>query len=152
MSGGADFNFYGGHFRVYGGPAHGDRIIAKRAMTADLWTHVAVSRDETGRFRIYLDGELDNADGKPLKERSRTWPSAESRLPRSALAPPWPNTGFGIAAAPPTKSAPTSTAASKAKRFPRAWRDTSRAAAPGATQRWRPDRAHARSSAHPHRH
>jgi len=66
--GGTDFNFYGGHFRVYGGPAHGDRIIAKRAMTADLWTHVAVSRDETGRFRIYLDGELDNADGKPLKE------------------------------------------------------------------------------------
>ena len=31
--GGADFNFYAGRFRVYGGPSQGDRIIAKRAMT-----------------------------------------------------------------------------------------------------------------------
>ena len=67
--GGADFNFYAGHFRVYGGPAHGDRIIAKRAMTPELWTHVAATRDEKGAFRIYLDGELDNADSKPLKEK-----------------------------------------------------------------------------------
>ncbi len=67
--GGADFNFYAGHFRVYGGPSHGDRIIAKRAMTPELWTHVAVTRDENGAFRIYLDGELDTADSKPLKEK-----------------------------------------------------------------------------------
>jgi putative heme-binding domain-containing protein len=53
---------------VFGGPGYGDRIIARRAMTPELWTHVAVTRDEKGAFRIYLDGELDNADSKPLKE------------------------------------------------------------------------------------
>lgn len=66
--GGADFNFYDARFRVYGGPAHGDRIVAKRKMTADLWTHLAVTRDDDGRFKIYLDGELDTADCQPLKE------------------------------------------------------------------------------------
>ncbi|HMC26451.1 MAG TPA: HEAT repeat domain-containing protein, partial [Verrucomicrobiae bacterium] len=54
--GGADFNFYAGHFRVYGGPSQGDRIIAKRAMTPELWTHLAVTRDDMGAFRIYIDG------------------------------------------------------------------------------------------------
>lgn len=66
--GGADFNFYDGRFRIYGGAAHGDRIIAKRRMTPDLWTHVAVTRDADGRFRIYIDGELDNADCQPLED------------------------------------------------------------------------------------
>lgn len=66
--GGADFNFYDGRFRIYGGVAHGDRIIAKRKMTPELWTHLAATRDEEGRFRIYIDGELDNADCQPLKD------------------------------------------------------------------------------------
>ena len=65
--GGADFNFYDGRFRVYGGPEHGDRIIAKRKMTPELWTHVCVTRDDGGRFKTYIDGELDNADCQPLK-------------------------------------------------------------------------------------
>lgn len=67
-AGSADFNFYDGRFRVYGGAAHGDRIIARRAMTPELWTHVAVTRDDQGAFRIYLDGELDNAECRPLKD------------------------------------------------------------------------------------
>ena len=67
--GGADFNFYDAHFRVYGGPSHGDRIVAKRAMTPDLWTHLALTRDDNGAFRIYIDGELDTAESKPLKEK-----------------------------------------------------------------------------------
>lgn len=65
--GGADFNFYDGRFRVYGGPEHGDRIIAKRKMTPELWTHVCVTRDNDGRFKTYIDGELDNAECQPLK-------------------------------------------------------------------------------------
>ena len=65
--GGADFNFYDGRFRVYGGPENGDRIIAKRKMTPELWTHVCVTRDEEGRFKTYIDGELDNAECQPLK-------------------------------------------------------------------------------------
>jgi putative heme-binding domain-containing protein len=65
--GGADFNFYDGRFRVYGGPEQGDRIIAKRKMTPELWTHVCVTRDNDGRFRTYIDGELDNAECQPLK-------------------------------------------------------------------------------------
>jgi putative heme-binding domain-containing protein len=65
--GGADFNFFDGRFRVYGGPEHGDRIIAKRKMTPDLWTHICVTRDNDGRFKTYIDGELDNAECQPLK-------------------------------------------------------------------------------------
>jgi len=38
-------------------------------MTPELWTHVAVTRDGNGGFRIYIDGELDNADSQPLKEK-----------------------------------------------------------------------------------
>lgn len=66
--GGADFNFYDGRFRIYGGPAHGDRIIAKRKMTPELWTHVAATRDDTGNFKIYINGELDTAECRPLQE------------------------------------------------------------------------------------
>jgi len=66
--GSADFNFFAGHFRIYGGPAHGDRIIARRAMTPELWTHIAATRDDGGKFRIYIDGELDNEESKPLTD------------------------------------------------------------------------------------
>jgi len=67
--GSADFNFFDGRLRVYGGTQYGDRIAAKRAMTPDLWTHVAVTRDGNGAFRIFIDGELDMAESKPLKEK-----------------------------------------------------------------------------------
>ncbi|HVR36406.1 MAG TPA: LamG-like jellyroll fold domain-containing protein [Methylomirabilota bacterium] len=64
--GGADFNFHDGRLRVFAGPSHGDRIIARRAMTPGLWTHVAITRDDTGSFRIYLDGELDTDESQPF--------------------------------------------------------------------------------------
>ena len=57
--GGADLNFHDARARFYGGPALGDLVIAKRRMTPEIWTHVALSRDRSGIFRIYLDGELD---------------------------------------------------------------------------------------------
>src|SRR5262249_15833102 len=34
----------------------------------EVWTHVALTRDVAGRFRIYLNGELDNDQGKPVSD------------------------------------------------------------------------------------
>ena len=59
-----DMNFFGGQFRVWvGGDIH-DAIIAKKKITADLWTHCAVTRDAAGKFRIYINGELDTDQSK----------------------------------------------------------------------------------------
>jgi putative heme-binding domain-containing protein len=55
-----DLNFYDAKFRLYLGVKGGDAIIAKKSMTPDAWTHVALTRDEKGRFKIYINGELDN--------------------------------------------------------------------------------------------
>ncbi len=62
--GGADFNFYGGQLRVYGGPGLGDLASSKRVFKADEWIHCAITRDAEGKFTIYLDGEVDTAEGK----------------------------------------------------------------------------------------
>ncbi len=58
---GPDFNFAGGQFRVYGGNAVGDLIIAKRVATPGIWTHFAISRDAQNHFHIHVDGEPDPA-------------------------------------------------------------------------------------------
>ncbi|HEX8310239.1 MAG TPA: LamG-like jellyroll fold domain-containing protein, partial [Chthoniobacteraceae bacterium] len=56
---GPSLNFYDGRLRVFvGGEAH-DVIVARTALKPETWTHVAVTRDSAGRFRIYLNGELD---------------------------------------------------------------------------------------------
>jgi putative membrane-bound dehydrogenase-like protein len=53
-----DINFYDSKLRVWvGGTVH-DAIISKKPMTPDVWTHVAVTRDEKGLFKLYQDGEL----------------------------------------------------------------------------------------------
>jgi len=52
---GADINFYDGRLRVYSGS--GDVVIADRPVEAGKWTHCAVSRDQSGRVMLYLDGE-----------------------------------------------------------------------------------------------
>ncbi len=63
-AGEADFNFFGNTFRVWtkGG---NDVIVAKKPSVPDMWTHVAVTRDGAGAMRIYINGELDQAEGKP---------------------------------------------------------------------------------------
>lgn len=61
-----DINFFGETPRIYGGSSLGDVIIAKKKITADLWTHVAVTRDASGACKIYLNGELDNVGSKPI--------------------------------------------------------------------------------------
>ena len=61
-----DINFFGETLRIYGGSKPGDAIIAKKKITADLWTHIAVTRDASGACKIYMNGELDNAASKPI--------------------------------------------------------------------------------------
>ena len=58
-TGGADFNFYDTHARFYGGPQHGDLIIAQHAMMPDQWTHFALSRDQHGIFKMYVNGAIN---------------------------------------------------------------------------------------------
>ncbi len=59
-----DLNFAGELFRVYCGSHGGDVLIAKKKIIAGLWTHVAATRDAAGRFKIYLNGELDSTSAK----------------------------------------------------------------------------------------
>lgn len=58
-----DMNFFGAQFRVWVGGLN-DVIVAKKKITADVWTHVAVTRDALGRFRLYQNGELDSAQSQ----------------------------------------------------------------------------------------
>ena len=58
-AGALDANFYDSRFRVWVGGGIQDIVIASRAMAPDSWTHVAFTRDGEGRFRLYLNGELD---------------------------------------------------------------------------------------------
>jgi len=59
-----DMNFAGELFRVYMGHDLGDVIIAKKKISPDVWTHLAVTRDASGRFCIFQNGELDTAESK----------------------------------------------------------------------------------------
>lgn len=64
-----DMNFHAGQFRVWAGPQLGDAIIATKKITPEAWTHIAVSRDADSRLRIYLNGELDTGQGKPVTNK-----------------------------------------------------------------------------------
>ena len=64
---GPDINFFGSTLRVYGGTAIGDLIEATRPMIANLWTHCAITRDQNGNLKLYLDGVLDTAKSRPFK-------------------------------------------------------------------------------------
>jgi putative heme-binding domain-containing protein len=58
--GALDANFHESRFRVFVANGPGDIVIARRPMAPDSWTHVAFTRDAEGRFRVYINGELDN--------------------------------------------------------------------------------------------
>lgn len=62
---GVQMNFFGGKFRVYAGPELHDVCVANKPMTPDLWTHLAVTRDDKGIIRIYQNGELDAEGTQP---------------------------------------------------------------------------------------
>jgi putative membrane-bound dehydrogenase-like protein len=64
-SGKLDINFSGARLRVWVGGGVNDAVVSKKPMTPDLWTHVAVTRDSEGRFKLYQDGELVSDKSKP---------------------------------------------------------------------------------------
>jgi len=64
-----DVNFFGGKFRVYAGGTVHDAVVATKAMTPEMWTHVAAVRDAEGHWQLYLDGQLDPAPSKPAPGR-----------------------------------------------------------------------------------
>ncbi len=65
VKGGVDMNFFFGKFRVYAGSELKDVCVANKPMTPDLWTHLAVTRDDKGILRIYQNGELDAEGTRP---------------------------------------------------------------------------------------
>lgn len=55
-----DMNFHQSKFRVWvGDRGLHDVVVAQKPITPDLWTHVAVTRDATGVFKLYQNGEID---------------------------------------------------------------------------------------------
>ena len=62
-----DLNFFGSQFRVWVGGGFADAIVARKRMIPEVWTHLAVTRDEEGRLRLYQNGELDTDQGRPVK-------------------------------------------------------------------------------------
>ena len=63
------FNFHEGVFRVTLGSDGGDLIVATTPTPANQWFHVAVKRDQEGRFRIYFDGALNTEEGQAWRGR-----------------------------------------------------------------------------------
>jgi putative heme-binding domain-containing protein len=64
-----DINFHDAKFRVWAGAELHDAIIAKKPIVPDTWTHVAVTRDDKGKLRIYLNGELDTDESKTAPQK-----------------------------------------------------------------------------------
>jgi putative heme-binding domain-containing protein len=64
-----DLNFFDSKFRVFAGPKIADAIVSKKPIIADLWTHLAAVRDADGLWKIYTNGEIDNAESKPAPGR-----------------------------------------------------------------------------------
>ncbi|MDP0492399.1 MAG: DUF1080 domain-containing protein [Verrucomicrobiota bacterium JB023] len=66
LSGANNFqlNFNNTHLTVHAGKPTGDVAKAQVPISPELWTHIAVTRDESGEVTIYLDGELDSVGTK----------------------------------------------------------------------------------------
>ncbi len=54
-----DLNFHAARLRVWIGGGVGDIVVASRPAAPGVWTHYAVTRDEAGIFRVFVNGELD---------------------------------------------------------------------------------------------
>ena len=65
---GPDLNFFGGIPRLYVGRPAGDVVVANRPVAPGTWTHFALTRDDSGRLQIYLDGEPSSGKGRPWKD------------------------------------------------------------------------------------
>jgi putative membrane-bound dehydrogenase-like protein len=80
-----DINFFDSRLRVWVGELN-DIIVAKKPMAPDVWTHVAVTRDGDGRFKLYLNGELDQADGRPDPRTYTGLAIGRSNVPQGTAA------------------------------------------------------------------
>jgi hypothetical protein len=102
VKGGVDMNFFGGKFRVYAGSELRDVCVATKPMTPDLWTHLAVTRDDKGIIRIYQNGELDAEGTKPAPT---TWKNCQIGWSGPAKAPKAssPSSACSNAPKPPLK-------------------------------------------------
>ena len=83
-----DINFYDSKLRVWVGGIN-DAIISKKPMTPQVWTHVAVTRDFSGKFKLYQDGELvaDQSKAAPQKfENIRIAWTAPGKGTRGAMS------------------------------------------------------------------
>jgi putative heme-binding domain-containing protein len=69
VPGGVEMNFFGSTFRVFAGSKLHDVAVAKKPMTPDLWTHIAVTRDAKGFIKIYQNGELDAVSKVPAPDK-----------------------------------------------------------------------------------
>lgn len=81
-----DINFYDSRLRVWAGNGLNDVIIANKTMTADVWTHVAVTRDAEGQFKLFLNGELDQAAGRPDTTEYTGLAIGRSNVPQGTAA------------------------------------------------------------------
>jgi putative membrane-bound dehydrogenase-like protein len=79
---GPNFNFFDGRLRVYAGAGVHDALIAKTPMKPNMWTHVAITRNGDGQFRIYQNGELDAEGGKAWKEPFTAMDIGRNSLPK----------------------------------------------------------------------
>ena len=77
-----DINFHDSRFRVWVGGGLHDVIIANKPITPNVWTHVAVTRDAVGHFKIYLNGEPDLAEGKPDPRRYENVDIGRTNVPK----------------------------------------------------------------------
>lgn len=64
-------NFHAAQLRVWlAGHSPADIVVAKKKTAPRVWTHYAITRDATGIFRLFINGELDatsaTADTVPL--------------------------------------------------------------------------------------
>jgi len=81
----ADFNFFDAKFRVWIA-GQNDVIIAKKPVVPDMWTHVAATRDASGRFRLYLNGEPDLAESKVELKDLKSLRIGHSNVPQGTGA------------------------------------------------------------------
>lgn len=90
----ATFNFQHNRLRVTLGSAGQDLVVSSTAVRPDEWFHVAVTRDDSGILRIYLNGELD-----AVSTRAWTEPFEDLDVGRTQplIYPPLPGTQGSLA-------------------------------------------------------
>ncbi len=76
-----DVNFFDGRLRVWL-PEANDVIVATRPAAPGAWTHYAITRDDRGVFRLYLNGELDGTSAPTSNQ-----PLTDLRVARSRVNP-----------------------------------------------------------------